>query len=94
MTSNDTTARDVSLIITNGGIDYTLGTMQIPINAGSINSTSAVDLLNSWQMPWARLDENGNRCLLLDSGCALKVKSLTTVTSGKAVQFFAQVREV
>lgn len=93
-TSSDTSARDVSLVITKGGVDYVIGTKTIPITAGQIAATPAVDLLNGTECPWSRLDENGNRFLLLDSGCVLKAKSLTTVTAAKALQIFAQAREV
>lgn len=93
-TSSDTAARDVSLVVSKGGVDYVIGTKTIPITAGQIAATPAVDLLNGVECPWSRLDENGNRFLLLDSGCVLKVKSLTTVTAAKALQVFAQAREV
>lgn len=92
--SSDTSARDVSLVVTKGGVDYVIGTKTVPITAGQIAATPAVDLLNGTECPWARLDENSNRFLLLDTGCVLKVKSLTTVTAAKALQFLAQAREV
>lgn len=94
ISSNDTSARDLSLVVSKGGVDYVIGTKTIPITAGQIAATPAVDFLNSTECPWSRVDENGNRFLFLDTGCVLKMKTLTTVTSAKAIQAFAQVREV
>lgn len=94
VSSSDTSARDVSLAVTKGGVDYIIGTVTIPITAGQIAATPAIDLLQYLAMPWLRFDENGNRFLQLDTGCVLKVKSLTTVTAAKALQFFGQAREI
>jgi hypothetical protein len=95
VTSTDTSARDITIAVQKGGTDYPIGTMTIPINAGSIAATAAIDFLNSVQCPWSRFDANGNRVLYLETGSVLRVKVLTTaVTAAKAISFFVQSREV
>jgi hypothetical protein len=94
VSGSDTAARDVSLIVGKSGADRIIGTKTIPITAGQIAATPAVDLLNLTEMPWARVDANGNRVLYLENGSVLKVKALVTLTAGKFIDFFIQVREV
>lgn len=94
ISSSDTVARDISLVVSKGGIDCVVGSAAIAALAGQVAATLAVDGLSLAVYPWLRQDENGNRFLLLDGGCVLKVKSLTTVTATKALQFLAQAREV
>lgn len=94
ISSSDTVARDIQLVVTKASVDYALGTITIPIQAGGIAATPAVDGLQAAASPWVRLDENGNPFLLLETGSVLKVKSVVAVTAALAVQFFAQVREV
>lgn len=93
VTSSDTSARDVSFVVTKGGVDYIIGSKAVPITAGQIAATPAVNLLDQAIAPFLRVDENGNTYLLLDSTCVLKAKALTTVTSTKVLQFFGTVRK-
>lgn len=88
-TSTDTSARDVSLYATNNSISYLLGTISIPAGAGGNSTTGAVDMLSQAAMlPWVRVDENGSKYLILELNTNLQVKSLTTVTSAKEIDFF------
>ena len=94
ISSSDTVARDIQLVVTKGAVDYVIGTISIPITAGQVAATPAIDGLQASASPWVRSDENGNPFLLLENGSVLKVKTLVTVTTALALQFFAQVREV
>lgn len=94
VTSTDSVARDVTLAVTKSAVDYALCTKTIPITAGTIAATAAVDLLDLVQSPWIRVDANGNRILLLDTDCILKVKAIVAVTSPLVINFFVQAREV
>lgn len=89
VSSDDTSARDVSLVITKGGVDYPIGTITIPITAGQIAATPAVNAINRTAIPGLPIDSDGNPYLLLEVGAVLKVKALTTVTSAKFINFVA-----
>ena len=84
------TARDISLWITISSVDYLLTTISLLANSGFTNAATTIDMLSHSQfannLP---IDANGNRYLPLKSGEVLKVKSGTTVTSGKTLYFTA-----
>lgn len=94
ISSSDTVARDIQIVVTKGAVDYVLATIAVPITAGQVAATPAVDGLQPTASPWLRFDENGNPFLLLETGSVLKVKTLVAVTAALAIQFFAQTREV
>lgn len=91
-TSTDSSsARDLQFVITSGGVDYIIDTVQVPTNSGNTNSIAAVNILgHATKFLWAAYDANGNRYLTLASGAVLKVKSLSTVTSAREITVFAQ----
>jgi|SRR5882757_1950285 len=89
-TSTDTSARDVALWITISSVNYLLTTISIPATAGSVNNIISVDMLRSSQFPSLAFDTNGNRYIYIANGSVLSVACLTTVTSAKLLQFFAQ----
>lgn len=88
MASTDTANKDVAFYITKSGVDYLLGTVQAPLNAGNANNVAAVDVLASAMLPWVRQDADGARYLFLESGAVLKAKATVAVTAAKAIQFF------
>ncbi len=87
-TSTNTTARDVILYITISATNYQIGQIQIPITAGALNSTPAVNLLNSPQLQLP-LDANGNPFIYLGPGATLSVSAPVAVTSAKTVTLVA-----
>lgn len=87
--TTDGTARDVQLVLTISSVTYILATINIPANSGNTNSVPAVDLLRHAQWPGLSYDANGNKILYVASGAVLGVKSLTTVTSAKEIDFLA-----
>ncbi len=93
MASNTATASasDLQFVITSGGVDYIIDTVQIPVNSGFTNAVVAVNILNhSTKFLWTTYDANGNRYMTLASGAVLKVKVLTTIATGKELSVFAQ----
>lgn len=89
LTSDDTSSKDVQLVVTKGGVDYPIGTINMPITAGTIAATSAVNGLDVSKIAGLPLDRDGQRYLLLESGAVLGIKALTTLTSGKFINAVA-----
>lgn len=92
ITSTDTSAKDVQLVVTISGTDYVLGTISVPANTGFTNAVVSLNMFQHANMVNAlNVDNNGNRYLFLASGSVLKIKALTTVTAAKAINIVAQV---
>jgi hypothetical protein len=82
-TSDDTAAINLKVYITRGGTDYLIGTVNIPIAAGTNGSTPATDILNSTAFSGLPLDSVGKRYIPLKNGDTLKVGALVTMTAAK-----------
>lgn len=93
ISSTDTSARDLQLVVTISSVDYVLGTLQIPANAGFTNAVPTIAAFQHSQLVGLSADVNGNKFLFLASGATLKVKALTTVTAAKAISVIAQCGE-
>jgi hypothetical protein len=90
VSSTDTSARDLQLVVTKGGVDYILGTISIPANAGNTNAVALVNAFAQSNISSAlTTDLNGNRILMLENGSVLKARSLTTVTATRFINLFA-----
>lgn len=90
VTSNDTSARDVTWGITVSAVFYPLGTITIPITAGQVNSAAAVNLLDLSKTPGLPVDSDGNPYIFLASASyTLQIKALTTVTAAKEIDINA-----
>lgn len=87
--SDDTSDRLVQLYVTRGGVDYLLGTVNVPTLSGTNNTAPTVNLFNTTQMPGLPVDNDGQPYLLLESGDVLKVKTTSTVTAAKTVHVSA-----
>lgn len=91
VSSTDTSARDLQLTVTKGGVDYVLGTISIPANTGFTNGVVLINVFQHANISVAlNNDLNGNKVLYLENGSVLKAKTLTTVTAAKAINLFAQ----
>lgn len=91
--SDDTAARDLRIGIDIGSTVYQIGTVNIPIAAGTNGTTPAVDLLTAAVLTFLPCDRNGKRILPLPAGAILKVAALAAVTSGKTLTITALVEE-
>jgi hypothetical protein len=88
--SDDTSARDVQWGITVGAVFYPLGTVSIPITAGTIAATPMVNLLDLTKSPGLPIDSDGNPYVFLASASyTLQIKALTTVTAAKTISVSA-----
>lgn len=90
ITSTDSSARDLAVYVTISAVDYLIGTVSIPANSGFSSSVPSVGFFDSTQVASLPTDNNGHKFLVLGSGAVLKVKTLTTVTTAKAIQVVAQ----
>jgi hypothetical protein len=91
--SDDTAAVNLRVLLTIGGTDYQIATVNIPIASGTNGTANAVDVLNSSAMPFLPIDRSGKRYLPLGAGIVLKVAALATVTTAKTVTVTAQIEE-
>jgi hypothetical protein len=82
-TSDDTAAINLKVYITRGGVDYLLGTVNIPIASGTNGTVASVDILSATPFPGLPVDSVGKRYIPLKNGDTLKVACLATMTSGK-----------
>lgn len=88
VTSTDTAARDLQFSIFRGSTTYILGTVNIPLSAGNINSVPSINILGSTQIPGIAYDSNGNPYMDFKAGDVLQAEALTTVTSGKTISIY------
>lgn len=89
-TSSDTAARDITIGITRSGTFFPLGTITIPITAGQIAATPAMNILDISKIPGLPFDSDGNPYIFLADGTdLLQVKALITVTAAKELDFIA-----
>lgn len=88
--STDTASKDLQFYLNIGGTDYLLSTLAIPANSGFTNSVPMVSVFASTQFANMLVDVNGNEALYLTASSVLKVKSLTTVTTAKAISIIGQ----
>lgn len=88
--SSDTAARDVTWGITTGAVFFPLGTVTIPITAGQIAATPAVNLFDLTKSPGLPIDSDGNPFIFLSSASdTLQAKSLVAVTAAKEIDLTA-----
>src|SRR5271166_5250101 len=89
VTSSDTSARDLVLVLYNGTYNFPLMTISIPATAGFTNSIPVIDLFRNAQSAAFPIDVNGNRYLYIPSGSTLYVGTLTQITSAKQINVTA-----
>lgn len=93
VTSTDTSARVLTLVATISATNYQLGSVNIPITAGTdAAATGAVSLLDQPTMlPWVKSDQVGRKYIYVANGTTLKVYTQVAVTAAKQIDIFAQV---
>ena len=89
VSSTDTSARDLILILQIASVNYVLTTIAIPLNSGFTNAVIPVDLFRNSQVPGLSFDVSGNRQLILPASSTLYVGTLTAVTSAKQISVLA-----
>jgi hypothetical protein len=84
--SDDTSARVFNVYINNGSTSYRVGTVNVPITAGTdAAATPPVSLLTTGNLPW--LDSSGS--IFLKAGWKLNVAAQVAVTAAKTISFVA-----
>lgn len=82
ISSTSATSKTVLLQINNGqGVISKLGHITVPAGAGTNGSVAVVSGLNRGNLPWLKIDANGNPFINLNSGMNIEVK-LTAALSG------------
>jgi hypothetical protein len=89
VSSTDTSARDLIIIIQISSVNYVLTTLAIPLNSGFTNAVVPVDVFRHAQVPGLSFDVNGNRQLILPASSTLYVGTLTTITAAKQISVLA-----
>lgn len=79
--SDDTAAREMALYVRLSGVDYRVGTVNVPIGAGNTASVVSVNILVLSACPW--LDSDGS--LKLQTGATIKIGPTVAVTAAKTV---------
>jgi hypothetical protein len=85
LSSTDTTARVVQVALVRSSTSYILGTVTVPITAGTDGVTASVDAISQGLLPGLPLDNDGQHYLLLDSGDTLTIVPTATITSAKII---------
>ena len=89
VSSTDTSARDLILVLNNGSYNFPMCVVSIPATAGFVNSVAPVDLLRTVYVPGFAYDSNGNRFLYIPNGSTLYVGTLAQITSAKQISAIA-----
>jgi hypothetical protein len=87
--SNDTSSRDVFVLIANGGTNFFLGCVTVPAGAGNSGAGPSVNLLDPTRIVGLAYDSDGNPFIHLISGDTLQVAAASAVTSGKTITVMA-----
>lgn len=93
MCSNDTNAIVMNVYFQKGGINYQLGTIAVPANAGTDAAvTPAVNALQSGAMTaWVRTDSNGRAYMYIDPTVTLAFGIRSGLSSGKQISIMGQI---
>lgn len=85
ISSTSVTSRTMLLQINNGSTISKLGHITIPAGAGTNGSVAVVSGLNRGNLPWLKIDSNGNPYINLNFGMNIEAKMLTTLGAGEAI---------
>ena len=85
ITSTDTSAQTVTVNIVNGGISYPLCTISIPIGAGTVAGTPAINVMSSANMPGLPVDATGTPYFFLASASDTITMTAGAITAGKYI---------
>jgi hypothetical protein len=80
--NTQTTTRVLQLAVTVSGVDYQIGTINVPASAGNLITIPTVNVLRDAQLPNMFVDNSGNPIIMLNSDEVLKAKVTVAVASG------------
>lgn len=90
ITSTAATAKTVLLQINNGVTVCPLGHITVPAGAGTNGSVSVVSGLNRVNLPWLKVDANGNPYVNLNYNMNLEAKLLSALGAGEQISITVQ----
>jgi hypothetical protein len=91
VTNTDSTAAYVvQIYITISSTNYLIGTINVPLSSGNTTSAPGINVISNSNVGTFARDPNGNAYIYVANGAVLKVASTTTVTTAKALTFYAQ----
>jgi len=82
--SDDTASQTARLILNDGSTDTELYTVTVPAQAGDLDATNPISLLNETKLDI--LDASPGRFLTLGAGDSLKIATTGTVTASKSMK--------
>lgn len=85
VTSDDTSARVVQLLIHDGATAYLVGSVPVPTLTGTDGVNAAIDILNPSYLPW--LDSEG--AFTIPAGYKVQVKPTVAITAAKTLTVVA-----
>lgn len=92
ITSTDTVAADLLFYVSIGGLDYCIGHIDIPANAGTNGTAIAIDGLSSNSSLQSLVDDTTiNRYLPLKGGTIVKAGMLSAVSAAKTISIYGVV---
>ena len=83
--STDSTARNIQVSVSNGSTNFILGTVVVPITAGTDGVTPAVSFFNSALVPGYPVDNDGQSYFFVPGANTVQISSTTTVTTAKFI---------
>lgn len=81
ITSTDTVARVFNVIVNDGSTDHVVGTVNVPIGAGTVSGTASVSLLSTLNLSWL----NASGSIFLKTALTIKLAAQIAVSSGKLI---------
>jgi ABC-type taurine transport system ATPase subunit len=86
--SSTSAAQKTVLLQLNDGVQVCkLGHIIVPAGAGTNGSVAVVSGLNRANLPWLKVDSNGNPYINLNSGMNLEAKLLSALAAGETMDF-------
>ena len=80
-----TSAKVLLLQINNGSVVSKLGHITVPAGAGTNGVVAVVSGLNRSNLPWLKIDSNGNPFINLNSGMNIEAKLLSALSAGESL---------
>ncbi len=85
LTTDDSAAVNVQVILNDGSNDTVIGIVNVPITSGFAASIPGVNGMNATDLPHLPIDSAGNPYIMLKTGHSLKVAALAAVTAAKTL---------
>lgn len=85
ISSTSATAKTLLLQVNNGSVVSKLGHIAVPAGAGTNGSVSVVSGLNRGNLPWLKIDANGNPYINLNFGMNIELQLTSELLPGETI---------